>query len=416
MASTEGPARAHGTYFRLRSHVQGADNKTDRHGRRRPFASWMKRLASLKSLHTDSSHSNSLRPSNSSTIKGKKPNVSKHNPYSFARAESHNNGHLAFNGPIPAQRSRSRHSSLSHGKQSGSISHESQTHPKSRAPTLATTAETTISDTGRSGAGTTFTAAHTDGGHDSTFSSPAQSVRSMTTTLTTLQSTAPAVNQAPVQNNNINVFGNQPATALPAHLAPHNQPTTYHSAIANNMLTDDASVLTLASSSKRRRRNSVDTNASVKALAPASMFGGSRESLPLSVLSGTIINPHNVADNASLRDTASYYGPRSASAMNAERASLISASGITAPALVSERNSYIGSKPVGDGGSIRSNLMGHNVGDRDTSSRVDRIPLHGRNDSLGAGSLGGLSIGAREIMREREMVTAPTSPLPATPA
>lgn len=414
MASTEGPARAHGTYFRLRSTAHDADNQADRHGRRRPFASWMKRLASLKSLHTDSLNSHSFRPSNSTSMKGKKVNVAKHNPYSFSRTDSHNPGHLSFSTPMSAQRSRSRsrHSSLSHSKHSASISHDSQSHPKSRAPTLATTAETTISDTGRSGVGTTVTAARTEGDEDSTFSSPAHSVRSMTTTLTTLQSTAAGANQGQVLTPT-SQHPNQPATAIPAHLAPHNHPATYHSATANNVLTDDASVLTLASSSKRRRRNSVDTNASVKALAPASMFGGSRESLPLSVLSGTIINPHNIADNASLRDTGSYYGPRSASAMNAERASLISASGITAPALASERNSYISTKPVGDGGSIRSNLMGHVVGERDGLNRSDRLPMHARNDSLGAGSLGGLSIGTREYMRDREMVTAPTSPMPA---
>ncbi|KAK9378378.1 uncharacterized protein V2V93DRAFT_376059 [Kockiozyma suomiensis] len=48
---------------------------------------------------------------------------------------------------------------------------------------------------------------------------------------------------------------------------------------------DSASVMTLASSSKRRRK-SVDTNASTRALAPESLFGGSRESLPLTVATG----------------------------------------------------------------------------------------------------------------------------------
>lgn len=130
------------------------------------------------------------------------------------------------------------------------------------------------------------------------------------------------------------------------------------------MLTDDASILTLASSSKRRRRNSLDTNASVRALAPASMFGGSRESLPLSVLSASIADPSNTsAGNASgaLQRTPG---------IAAERASLISSSGI-APALVSERNSYLGKQ--GDGASIRSGLLGGG---------------HGRNDSF-TNSLGG---------------------------
>jgi hypothetical protein len=75
------------------------------------------------------------------------------------------------------------------------------------------------------------------------------------------------------------------------------------------------------------------------------------------------------------------------SKLNAERASLISASGVTAPALASERNSYIGSK-YGDAASVRSGLLGG----------------HGRNDSI-SGSIGGRD------HRERDMVTAPTSPL-----
>lgn len=53
---------------------------------------------------------------------------------------------------------------------------------------------------------------------------------------------------------------------------------------------DNASVLTLASSSKRRRR-SLETNASMRALAPSSMydFNASKESLPKSTRqSGTV--------------------------------------------------------------------------------------------------------------------------------
>ncbi|OAA57647.1 hypothetical protein SPI_07306 [Niveomyces insectorum RCEF 264] len=91
-------------------------------------------------------------------------------------------------------------------------------------------------------------------------------------------------------------FPSTPASAIPLHLTPSGgttgpsggHPTTYSTATANNLLTDNASILTLASSSKRRRRRSLDTDASVRALAPSSLFGGSRESLPLSVLSATI--------------------------------------------------------------------------------------------------------------------------------
>jgi len=363
----------------------------DRHGRRRPFSSWMKRLANLKSLHTDSSPTVTTQRLNI-PMKAKKDSVSKNNPYfSSGRTDT---GHLSSPTGLSCQ--RSRHSSISQSKHSASNSHDGQVHPKSRAPTLATTAETAISDATPSGAGTSATAAKTDGDPNSTFSSPAQSVRSMTTTLTTVQSTAaPMMNgSATAQTQHSTPTGSslypaQPATAVPAHLAPHSHPATYHSAVANNLLTDDASILTLASSSKRRRRNSVDTNASVKALAPASMFGGSRESLPLSVLSGTIIHPG--ADTASLRDA------NARSALNAERASLISASGVAAPALASERNSYIGSKH-GDGASVRSGLPGAG---------------HGRNDSV-SGSIGGRDgkdHKEKDKEREREMVTAPTSPL-----
>lgn len=100
--------------------------------------------------------------------------------------------------------------------------------------------------------------------------------------------------------------------------------------------------------------------------------------------------------------------------MNVERASLISASGVTAPALTSERNSYMSSKPAGDGASIRSGLLGH--GDKER----DRSLYHTRNDSIG-----GLSIarerfrepprdnGGQDYFKEPQMVTAPTSPMPA---
>ncbi|ETN46189.1 uncharacterized protein HMPREF1541_00373 [Cyphellophora europaea CBS 101466] len=368
MASTEGPARAH-----------------DRHARRRPFANWMKRLANLKSLHADSNDpASQSRPTQSNnTSKTRKNGVHKNNPYPLSgRAESQN-GHLAFSEPV--DNSRSCNSSLAQSKRSISPSRESQSAQKSRPPTLATNAETAISDVAPSGAGTSATAPRTEGDRNSTFSSPTQSLRSMTTTLTTVQSTAPALNTPYSANQLPQLYSApQPATAVPAHLAPHGHPTTYQSATANNVLTDDASILTLASSSKRRRRNSVDTNASVKAIPPASMFGNSRESLPLSVLSGTVI--HGQPDNASIRDVSSPY-PNASSKLNPERASLISASGVQAPALASERNSYIGSK-YGDGASVRSGLLGG-------------TGLHGRNDSI-SGSIGGQKDKEREREKEKE--------------
>ena len=323
------------------------------------------------------------------------------------------NGHMNGTTPssAPMSAAASRNSLDSHGKVSMTLSQDGQNPPKSRAPTLGTTTGTTVS-----GAGTSATAARTEGDRDSTFSSREPSLRSMTTTLTTMQSTTPVVGPPNIAGPNHVYSATQPASAVPAHLVSNSHhPATYHTATANNVLSDDASVMTLASSSKRRRRNSLDTNASIRALAPQSMFGGSRESLPLSVLSGSVHQNRNAGegDNLSFRDNASVHYPRSISAMNVERASLISASGITAPALTSERNSYISNKPVGDGASVRSGLLGH--GDKER----DRSLYHARNDSIG-----GLSItrerfketprdnGGPDYTREPQMVTAPTSPMP----
>lgn len=210
-------------------------------------------------------------------------------------------------------------------------------------------------------------------GADSTFSSPAPSVRSLTTTLTTIHSagvgpiaTGNSHNHALNSGSHgINLqtiqFSHQfPASpipsALPAHLQPQGSgghPATYNTATANNLLTDNASILTLASSSKRRRRRSMDTDASVRALAPSSLFGGSRESLPLSVLSSNI-DPFSVATHQTRA---------SAGGVN-ERASIYSATGI-APALPSERNSYYAGKQglSGETSSMKSGLAGHNRND-----------------------------------------------------
>jgi hypothetical protein len=210
-------------------------------------------------------------------------------------------------------------------------------------------------------------------GGDSTFSSPAPSVRSLTTTLTTIQSVAPnggatASNMSGGHLSNLNHNSqtiqfsqpfptNSPASAIPPHLAPHGNPTTYNSATANNLLTDNASILTLASSSKRRRRRSMDTDASVRALAPSSVWGGSRESLPLSVLSSNMDGSRDIYPS-----TPGLHQSTSRIAGN-ERTSIYSTTGI-APALPGERNSlYAGKQSMGDGGSIRSGLLGHNRAD-----------------------------------------------------
>lgn len=430
MASTEGPARAHGQ-FRVACLSYHANDNSDRHARRRPFANWMKRLANLKNLHNE----NATARQNTKKLGA----VNKNHPYSMQARTTQQDYSNSQISPSLLSTPHSRHSSTSREKVSFTLS-DGQGPPKSRAPTMGTTAETTISDTGKSGAGTTgttATAARTEGDRDSTFSSPSPSLRSMTTTLTTMQSTTPVLGQPAGGNhpNNAVYSTAQPASAVPAHLVPHSHPATYHIATANNVLTDDASIITLASSSKRRRRNSLDTNASIRALAPASMFGGSRESLPLSILSSSAHyasrDPTSArdreGDGASFRDTASSHYPRSISAMNVERASLISASGVTAPALTSERNSYISNKPTGDGASVRSGMLGHGL-----DKERDRSLYHARNDSIGGLSItrerfkdtpsaatrdGSISAGTGmpqdSYFKEREMVTAPTSPMPA---
>jgi hypothetical protein len=118
------------------------------------------------------------------------------------------------------------------------------------------------------------------------------------------------------------------------------------------MLTDNASVLTLASSSKRRRRNSLDTDASIRALAPSSLFGNSRESLPLSLLSANV-DAYYPTGRAP---------PPAAGIAGAERASVYSSSGVAA-AVGSDRNSYYAGKQGLDGASVRSGLLGHGKAD-----------------------------------------------------
>lgn len=120
----------------------------------------------------------------------------------------------------------------------------------------------------------------------------------------------------------------------------------------------------------------MDEDASVRALAPSSIFGGSRESLPLSVLSQNI--DHNAHSSAIHQSRQSVNVP-------GERASIYSSTGI-APALSSDRNSYYAGKErtLGDGVSVKSGKSG--------------LLGHGRTDSV-SGSIGGLA------------VNGPTSPL-----
>ncbi|MCJ1258885.1 hypothetical protein MMC24_006719 [Lignoscripta atroalba] len=386
----------------------------DRHSRRRPFTSWMKRLANLKSSSSDSTSNGTSKRTTlpiASKAKAKKTDIANNNPYPVCGTNNNEpivhkneNRHLSFHTP-PSGRSGSS-VSLSRSKQSLPISSDGHEPPttstKSTAPTVSTNPDTVNSEAAHSKAGTNATvggalsSSGVGGGEGSTFSSPAPSVRSLTTTLTTIQSAAPSTMIQGANNQNTHTgpaisnphhhthnqptthFSHQfptspPASAIPSHVVAQTSgghPATYNTATANNLLTDNASIMTLASSSKRRRRNSVDTDASVRALAPSSLFGGSRESLPLSVLSGHIGDQSTIASVHHSRPSVAGYP-------NTERASVYSSSGI-APALSSERNSYYAGKQTntGDGGSVRSGFVGH-----------------GRNDSI-TGSIGGIAAAA----------------------
>lgn len=300
---------------------------------------------------------------------------------------------------------------------------------RSGAPTIGTNPGTVHSEAGYSRAATTTTqggALSTDGaGADSTFSSPSESQHSLTTTLTTIQSNGAAQSlqyasgsanpniHGSLNNSNPVHFSHQfpvsPATsnattmsAIPRHMTDA-IPVSYNAATAGGLLTDNASIITLASSSKRRRR-SMDTDASVRALAPNSVYGGSRESLPLSVLSGN-------ADAAPPSDRvyfASQSRPSIGGLASAERASVYSAQGVS-----SERNSYYSYKPkdLADAKSLRSitnmdarslnadaKSLGGDVGSlRNYESSIQSGKAgHNRNDSI-PGSVNGPPGGSRHL-------------------
>ena len=364
---------------------RGTDiSNTEPSARRKPFAQWVKNLASKKNKGGD-------RQEKSNSKKGKKAlgqngAFMRNNPY----PES---GHLQ-------QHRQSQdtdgvhHPHGSYGSLPNSTAHEPETRSngnRSGAPTLATNAETIHSDAGHSKAATTTThggaLSSIDGaGADSTFSSPNHSQHSLTTTLTTIQSTSAnntLHNPSPssqlhgsLNNTTPVMFSHQypvspaPSTAntisaIPRHMQD-SAPNTYSSATAHGLLSDNASIITLASSSKRRRR-SMDTDASVRAMAPSSVWGGSRESLPLSVLSG---NAESSAPPSAGIGWASR--PSIGGLASAERTSIYSGQG----GLASERNSYIKpGKDIGDAKSLRS------------ITNMDARSLNADTRSLGGGSL-----------------------------
>ncbi|ELR07619.1 hypothetical protein GMDG_02667 [Pseudogymnoascus destructans 20631-21] len=346
----------------------------DRQGRRRPFASWMKKLANFKNTSSSDANDSSNGKRNGYALKtqSKKKN---NGPYMSPPNGRHSPS------TIPTRRTASASSNGNGEPSFGSSIDDLPSHTvgyRSNAPTVSTER-----DAARSLAAQSHAASSAEGttptiggpsmsrGADSTFSSPAPSLRSLTTTLTTAPTnpttatTATTEAQPKAQTPRTSRTNSPPPplpSALPSHLAPPlgsgGHPATYNTATANNLLTDNASILTLASSSKRRRRRSMDTDASVRALAPSSLFGGSRESLPLSVLSANIDAPPSATTSAALQ-----------ARIGTERASIYSATGV-APALPSERNSLYTNKQsiIGDGGSINSGRLGHGRADSVTGS------------------------------------------------
>lgn len=347
-------------------------------GQKRPFSRWMKRFG-LKSSSSEAANGSGKKSHGATEAKSKK-SPTKNNPYpESGHFNDVPNGQLSFHSPTTAR----SHESLASDEDAANPRQAPAKSNKSVAPTVATHPGTVYSARSKAETGNSNTV-----GEDSTFSSPNHSERSLTTTLTTIQSSAPShvlghhgqtgqPSPGPPVTFSHQFPTSPPPSALPPHITSQlSHPTTYQSATANNLLTDNASIVTLASSSRRRRRNSLDTNASVRALAPSSVWGGSRESLPLSVLSGNadaIYSPQNRPG-----------GPFS----NPERASVYSASGVTAPALSSERNSYYKNA---DGLSVRSGLLGHGRNDSISGSIGPAVtsPLASPRESLGPGRIMG---------------------------
>ncbi|KAI9727078.1 MAG: hypothetical protein M1828_007279 [Chrysothrix sp. TS-e1954] len=417
--------------------MQNGEKAQDKTGRKKPFASWMKKLAGLKSSSG----------SKSGSRKGRNGSPAKAEPARQDTPATNEEPTVPDEAPqldrIPNDRIDPNTFDAPPTQQNGSINSfptadESQATPdvsnKSAAPTLATNPDTVNSDGGVSKTNTSATAngAHSTlsgGGENSVFSSSNHSSRSLTTTLTTIQSAAPSgqLNQFgtptqpthasnPSQGSTSVYFTHQypttPASAVPTHLQPAvaaQGPQTYRSATANNLLSDNASIVTLASSSQHnRRRASVDTNASVRAIAPSSQWGGSRESLPLSTLSQT---------TESATPTQNPPRPSISGLPAAERASVYSSSGVTAPALSSERNSVYTGRAAADGSSLKlADAASLRAGDASSMRSPEAASLrgtthdgsstrgtaydgasvrsgklgHGRSDSVG-GSVSGLA-------------------------
>ncbi|RMY12441.1 hypothetical protein D0867_07765 [Hortaea werneckii] len=402
MAAAEVVSRPQGTYQLRPAHGlehDANDQSAERPPKRKPFTHWMKKITSFKGGDQhDGKNKSSKHKKNGHSV-----GQAKNNPYPASGSlpkrdlspASSANGQLSFATPKSnVQDDSASYTSIAPRK---SEERDEPGHSnRSGAPTLATQPETIHSEAGHSKALTATTGAGAlssidgAGGANSTFSSPNQSQQSLTTTLTTIQSATPgnalgqsSSGQPASQPQNGTggpvMFSHQyptspaplatPASAIPRHVAD-TMPNHYNAATANNMLTDNASILTLASSSKRRRR-SMDTDASVRAIPPSSVWGGSRESLPLSVLSGNAPEPSGGGGPGGLY-AHSHSRPSIGGLASAERASVYSSQGVTAPALASERNSSYSHKPkdLGGGGDAKS-LRSLTGGGIDARSQFD---------------------------------------------
>jgi len=422
----------------------GSNKEIDRHVRRRPFAGLVKRFANFRNSSSANGF-NSTKKSNGNHVlfKQNKPGQ-KNNPYPQSSYPLKQQNSYASGRPSTNTAPSHHNGSFTSYEDAISGANVPLRSNRSAALTFATNPETVHSE-GASQAGTSNTVggavSSLEGGGqgaNSTFSSRQQSQESLTTTLTTIQSTTPSgmlsnnppqINTslfAPVQYNQ--PYANSPpASAIPGHLQPGNShPHTYQAATANNILTDNASILTLASSSKRRRRHSLDTDASVRALAPSSLFGNSRESLPLSVLSASATIPDGEAAGRPSVIFSSTSRPSVGGLASTERASIYSASasltGVPPPresttrdgpprdsagrdGANSERNSYY----AGKGGALdaasvrsgRSGLTGHGSVTIGAGGAAAAPAAHARENSI-SGSFTGMPFGSSPLASPKE--------------
>lgn len=408
----------------------------------------MRKIAQFKS--GDQQQHNARNPSGALSASKHKKTIgfNKNNPYSSQSTRipqvTRSSSATSTNGPSTAQ---TAYSGVAHDSYDSLPASTIQSRAglngssRSGAPTVATNPDTIYSETAQSRTATTTTGtgALSIAGAGSTFSSANQSEQSLTTTLTTMHSQAPGAGQhyhvgpQSLHQSSINapnpdpiMFSHQypispaPSTTNTISAIPRQttdaEPSTYATATANNLLSDNASILTLASSSKRRRRSlESHTDASLRAIPPSSIWSGSRESLPLSVLSGA-------PEMSTGHHNHNHSRPSVSALTSTERASIYSSTqGVTAPALASGRNSYYATsqkqvtKDVGDAKSLRSFTNADARSQYDTRSINDTKSSdlaslrnyesstrsgaigHGRNDSISGSASVTLaySLGAR---------------------